>query len=132
MLNWNIINTKGIVIRLRNEKETTDFLNECEKKNIKWKSGLKATESSKCYREISTNEGNFLTEEHNGVLLDFKNIIMLSIDKVSVIWMYEDNTVDILEVVKTDDIKYLLDRQKYFSKIYNKVEITGGVDFIKK
>lgn len=62
MLNWKIINTKRISIRCKNKEETIKFLQECEEQNINWATGLKATKALTCYRVISTNEGEYLTE----------------------------------------------------------------------
>ena len=78
MLNWDMINRAAVVIECDNEEETVLFLQECEKRDIKWKSGLKATNSSKCYRNISTNGGQYLTECVDGlkVIYTFKHVLI--------------------------------------------------------
>jgi len=78
MLNWNIINLEGISVRCADESETALFLQECEKKNIKWKSGLPATAASMCYREICTNGGQYLEENHENFMINFNCLTILS------------------------------------------------------
>lgn len=80
MLNWEIINKMNVSVRCADEKETIQFLQECEKKGIPWKSGIKATESSTCYRTISTNGGQFLTsyERPGEEIVEFQSMYFIS------------------------------------------------------
>lgn len=80
MINWEVVNKVGVSVNCANEEETIKFLQECERKEIPWWFGGKATDASPDHRTISTNNGKFLTayERKDDEIIEFQSVFILT------------------------------------------------------
>lgn len=49
--------------------------------------------------------------------------------RVDVIWIMSGDCIEILEVIDADNIDFSFERQEYYKKIYDNVNVTLGVKY---